>query len=90
MKNYPPTFDASYHDEKSVSKLTYRSIGATDMLASSLSFGASSLGGVFRDTNDDESVKLVQNLVKAGINYIDSAPWYGQGRSETVLGKAFK
>ena len=55
MKNYPPTFDASFHDERSVSKLTYRSIGATNMLASSLSFGASSLGGVFRDTNDDES-----------------------------------
>ena len=35
-------------------------------------------------------VKLVEDVVKAGINYIDTAPWYGQGRSETVLGKAFK
>ena len=36
------------------------------------------------------SVSLVQEVVKKGINYIDTAPWYGQGRSEEVLGKAFK
>ena len=33
-------------------------------------------------------MKLVQEVVKAGINYIDTAPWYGQGRSEEVLGAA--
>ena len=33
-------------------------------------------------------VKLVQRVIKAGINYIDTAPWYGQGRSEQVLGAA--
>ena len=27
-------------------------------------------------------------MIKAGINYIDTAPWYGQGRSEEVLGAA--
>ena len=36
------------------------------------------------------SVSLVQDVVKKGINYIDTAPWYGQGRSEEVLGKALK
>ena len=29
-------------------------------------------------------------MVKAGINYIDTAPWYGQGRSEEVLGRALR
>ena len=42
------------------------------------------------DNDDVIVVKLVHDVVKAGINYIDTAPWYGQGRSETVLGKAFK
>ena len=42
------------------------------------------------DDDDVIVVKLVHDVVKAGINYIDTAPWYGQGRSETVLGKAFK
>ena len=36
------------------------------------------------------SVKLVQEVIKAGINYIDTAPWYGQGRSEEVLGAALR
>lgn len=32
----------------------------------------------------------MHEALKAGINYIDTAPWYGQGRSEEVLGKALK
>ena len=30
----------------------------------------------------------MQEVIKAGLNYIDTAPWYGQGRSEEVLGAA--
>ena len=90
MSGYPSSFVEGFHDASSVSQMTYRQIGKTDMAVSTLSFGASSLGGVFRTTNDDESAKLVENAVKQGINYIDTAPWYGQGRSEAVLGKAFK
>ena len=51
----PPTFISSYHDESSVSKIEYKTIGKTDMVVSTLSFGASSLGGVFRKTDDQES-----------------------------------
>ena len=53
----------------------------------SFSSGASSLGSVFRQTDDSESVQVVKEAVKSGINYIDTAPWYGHGKSETVLGK---
>ena len=90
MTTTPPTFLPSYHDEDSVRRIQYRKIGKTDMVASALSFGASSLGGVFRQTDDSESERLVQAVVKAGINYIDTAPWYGQGRSEEVLGRALR
>lgn len=51
--------------------------------------GASSLGSVFRETNDGESIKVVHHAIKSGINYIDVAPWYGHGKAETVLGKVF-
>ena len=51
----PPTFLPSYHDEESVRRIEYRQIGQTDMVVSPLSFGASSLGGVFRQTDDAES-----------------------------------
>lgn len=49
--------------------------------------GASSLGSVFRETNGEESIKVVHHAIKSGINYIDVAPWYGHGKAETVLGK---
>ena len=42
---------------------------------------------MFRDTDESESVKVVHHALKSGINYIDVAPWYGQGKAETVLGK---
>ena len=51
--------------------------------------GASSLGSVFRETNDAESIRVVHHAIKSGINYIDVAPWYGHGKAETVLGKVF-
>lgn len=37
--------------------------------------------------NEDECIELVRQAIKQGINYIDTAPWYGQGRSEALLGK---
>ena len=49
--------------------------------------GASSLGSVFHETDDTESRKVVEYVIKNGINYIDTAPWYGHGKSERVLGK---
>ena len=55
--------------------------------SNSLLSGASSLGSVFRATDDTESLDVVKTCLQEGINYIDTAPWYGQGKSETVLGK---
>ncbi|XP_064613960.1 uncharacterized protein LOC135477698 isoform X1 [Liolophura sinensis] len=60
------------------------------MDVSILSFGASALGSVFRATDDSESLRVVEHAVKSGINYIDTAPWYGHGKSESVLGKALQ
>ena len=60
---FPPTYLPDFHDTESVQKLKYRQIGKTDILASSLSFGASSLGGVFRTTDDAESGCLNYFLV---------------------------
>lgn len=38
----------------------------------------------------DEGIATVNKALKSGINYIDTAPYYGQGRSEEVLGMALK
>jgi aryl-alcohol dehydrogenase-like predicted oxidoreductase len=42
---------------------------------------------VFRSTEELESIKVVHEVLRSGINYIDVAPWYGHGKAETVLGK---
>lgn len=44
----------------------------------------------FRKLNDNEAIKTIHKALKSGINYIDTAPWYGQGKSEELLGEALK
>lgn len=64
--------------------------GATGLTVSALSFGASSLGGVFHTVDETEAIATVHAALDAGISYFDVAPAYGGTRSETVLGKALK
>ncbi|MDI4645212.1 aldo/keto reductase [Cohnella hashimotonis] len=70
--------------------MKYRQLGKTGLDVSVLSFGASSLGSVFRQTDEGESVRTVHAAIDAGINYIDVSPYYGLTKAETVLGKALK
>ena len=65
-------------------------LGKTGLKVSRLSFGASALGGVFRDVNEEEAIRAVHVALDLGIRYFDVAPAYGATRSETVLGKALK
>lgn len=70
--------------------MKYHEIGNTGMKVSSLSFGASSLGGVFHSINESEGIKAVHTAVENGINFIDVSPYYGHYKAETVLGKALR
>jgi aryl-alcohol dehydrogenase-like predicted oxidoreductase len=60
------------------------------MKVSALSFGASSLGSVFRETKESEAVAAVHTAVEGGMNFIDVSPYYGHYKAETVLGKALR
>ncbi|SFD65524.1 Predicted oxidoreductase [Paenibacillus catalpae] len=70
--------------------MKYRKLGKTGLEVSALSFGASSLGSVFRETDDNESIRTVHTALDAGINFIDVSPYYGLKKAETVLGKALQ
>lgn len=70
--------------------MQYRELGNTGLKISSLGFGASSLGSVFHDTKEKESIKAVETAIEGGINFIDVSPYYGSFKAETVLGKALK
>lgn len=70
--------------------MIYNEIGKTGMKVSNLSFGASSLGGVFHNIRETEGIEAVFTAVEHGMNFIDVSPYYGHYKAETVLGKALK
>ena len=70
--------------------MKFNEIGKTGMVVSALSFGASSLGSVFRSTREEEALEAVYTAIEGGMNFIDVSPYYGHYKAETVLGKALK
>lgn len=70
--------------------MKYNEIGKTGLKVSSLSFGASSLGGVFHNIREAEGIEAVFTAIEKGMNFIDVSPYYGHYKAETVLGKALK
>lgn len=58
----------------------------SDIRVSRLGHGGAALGGWPRDIGEHESRAIIQRCLSVGINYFDSAPLYGSGRSEKRLG----
>lgn len=74
--------------------MNYQKLGNTDIDVSVVSLGTWALGGGSVWTDKDSTVEETKNLLSAckeyGINYIDTAPVYGTGVSEELLGEALK
>ncbi|WP_337100953.1 aldo/keto reductase [Paenibacillus sp. YIM B09110] len=70
--------------------MQYRALGNTGLNVSALSFGASSLGSVFKNIDEKEGIRTVHEALDQGINLIDVSPYYGLTKAETVLGKALQ
>ena len=70
--------------------MQYRPLGQTGLQLSSLSFGASSLGQEFRAVDLNEAIRSVHTALDAGMNFIDTSPYYGRGLSECLLGVALR
>lgn len=70
--------------------MKYRTLGKTKLQVSVLSFGASSLGGVFKPVEESVAIRTVHTALDLGINFIDVSPFYGYTKAEVVLGKALK
>jgi len=70
--------------------MEYRALGRTGMKVSALSFGASSLGAVFKPVDPAQAIRTVHTALDLGINFIDVSPFYGYTKAETELGKALK
>ncbi|MEO1537006.1 MAG: aldo/keto reductase [Pseudomonadota bacterium] len=63
-----------------------RQVGRTELWIDVLGLGCAPLGGNFVDLDYTQAAELLQAAGRAGIGYFDTAPWYGFGRSERVVG----
>ncbi len=67
--------------------MEYRQLGRTDMKVSTISFGAWAIGGTWGAVDDDTSLKALHQAIDDGVNFIDTADVYGDGRSERLIAK---
>ena len=64
-----------------------RRLGTTGVFLSSLGYGASSIGAEFGQRDWNEAIESVRTAIDVGINFIDTAAYYGRGMSEMLLGQ---
>jgi aryl-alcohol dehydrogenase-like predicted oxidoreductase len=64
-----------------------RPLGHTGVSVSQFCLGAM-MFGAWGNTDHDESIRIIQRALDAGINFIDTADVYGAGESEEIVGKA--
>ena len=67
-----------------------RRVGQTKLEIDSLGLGGAPLGGNFVDLGYAQAEELIQAAINIGIGYFDTAPWYGFGRSERVMGDVLR
>jgi len=68
-----------------------RPIGTTNITASAVGLGTWAIGGwMWGGTDERQSIEAIHTAIDEGITLIDTAPAYGQGVSETIVGKAIK
>jgi aryl-alcohol dehydrogenase-like predicted oxidoreductase len=71
--------------------MDYRTLGETDLKISVIAFGAWAAGGWMWGGNDSrDAIRAIRAAYDKGVTSIDTAPIYGQGASEEIVGKAIK
>ena len=71
-----------------------RQLGNTDLHLTVIGLGAWAMGGPFEfgwgPQDDDDSIATIRRALDLGINWIDTAPAYGYGHSEEIVGRALR
>jgi aryl-alcohol dehydrogenase-like predicted oxidoreductase len=65
--------------------MDYRELGRTGWKVSTISFGAWAIGGSWGNVDDKESLAALHRSIDLGVNFIDTADVYGDGRSERLV-----
>ena len=67
--------------------MQYRMLGNTGLRVSEIGFGCGNVGGLMVRGSHDQQISSVRHALDLGINYFDTARAYGEGQSETNLGR---
>ncbi|MDB5527844.1 MAG: aldo/keto reductase [Devosia sp.] len=75
-----------------MTKLSFekRRVGKTALEVTTLGLGGASLAGIFSAVPAEQARATVAHALDVGINYVDTAPQYGLGRSEHLVGDALR
>ena len=70
--------------------MEYRILGKSDLNVSTIGYGAWGIGGepFWKTEGEENSIRSIEKAIDFGINFYDTAPVYGFGYSEELLGKA--
>ncbi|MGH9435629.1 MAG: aldo/keto reductase [Terriglobia bacterium] len=70
--------------------MKYRELGRTGWKISEISFGAWAIGSMWGSVDDRDSLAALSRAIDCGVNFIDTADVYGDGRSERLIGRLRK
>lgn len=67
-----------------------RKLGKTGRNVSVIGFGAWQIGAAWGDVSEDDALSALRTAVDSGVDFIDTADVYGDGRSERLVGQVLK
>jgi aryl-alcohol dehydrogenase-like predicted oxidoreductase len=67
--------------------MKYRPLGRTGWKVSEISFGAWGIGGSWGHVSDEDALATLHQAIDSGVNFIDTADVYGDGRSERLIAR---
>jgi aryl-alcohol dehydrogenase-like predicted oxidoreductase len=70
--------------------MKYRPLGRTGWKISEVSFGAWAIGGAWGQVSDEDAMATLHQAIDRGVNFIDTADVYGDGRSERLIARLKK
>lgn len=70
--------------------MNYRVLGRTGWKISEIGFGSWAIGSAWGDVSEEDAVRALHAAIDQGVNFIDTADVYGDGRSERLVGQVVR
>jgi aryl-alcohol dehydrogenase-like predicted oxidoreductase len=70
--------------------MKFRTLGRTGLSVSEIGFGAWAIGGAWGEQSEKDSISALHRAIDLGVNFIDTAAGYGNGKSERLIGQVIR